>query len=49
MRSALWQPETWNPGALSSHAQIVKSVQDTMASLEELYGQRHRFHRDRAP
>lgn len=36
MRSTLWQPETWNPGALPSHAQIVKSVQPTAESLEEL-------------
>lgn len=36
MRSALWQPETWNPGALPSYAQIIKSVQDTKESLEEL-------------
>ncbi len=36
MRSALWQPETWNPGALPSHAQIIKSVQATTESLEEL-------------
>jgi len=36
MRSTLWQPETWNPGALPSHAQIVKSVQPTTESLEEL-------------
>jgi uncharacterized protein len=36
MRSALWQPETWNPGALPSYAQTIKSVQDTRESLEEL-------------
>ncbi|MBC7974104.1 MAG: pyridoxamine 5'-phosphate oxidase family protein [Myxococcales bacterium] len=36
MRSELWQPETWNPGALPSHAQIIKSVQATTESLEEL-------------
>ena len=36
MRSALWQPETWNPDVLPSHAQIVKSVQKTEESLEEL-------------
>jgi len=36
MRSALWQPETWNPGVLPSHAEIVKSVQATQESLEEL-------------
>ncbi len=36
MRSAVWQPETWNPDALPPHAQIVKSVQKTEESLEEL-------------
>jgi PPOX class probable FMN-dependent enzyme len=36
LRSALWQPETWNPGALPSHAQIVKSVQPAQRPLEEL-------------
>jgi hypothetical protein len=36
MRSALWKPETWDPGALPSHAAIVKSVQDTPETLEEL-------------
>jgi PPOX class probable FMN-dependent enzyme len=36
LRSSLWQPETWNPGALPSHAAIVKSVQPADESLEEL-------------
>ncbi|MDH2428489.1 pyridoxamine 5'-phosphate oxidase family protein [Sphaerisporangium sp. TRM90804] len=36
MRSSLWSPETWNPGALPSHATIVKAVQATQESLEEL-------------
>lgn len=36
LRSSLWQPETWRPGALPSHAAIVKSVQHTEESLEEL-------------
>jgi PPOX class probable FMN-dependent enzyme len=36
LRSSLWQPETWNPGALPSHAAIVKAVQPTEESLEEL-------------
>jgi PPOX class probable FMN-dependent enzyme len=36
LRSSLWQPETWNPGALPSHATLVKSVQPTEESLEEL-------------
>ncbi len=39
MRSALWQPETWHPDVLPPHAVIVKSVQDTPETLEEL--QRH--------
>jgi PPOX class probable FMN-dependent enzyme len=36
MRSSLWRPETWDPDALPSHAHIVKSVQRTEESLEEL-------------
>ncbi len=36
LRSSLWQPETWNPGALPSNAQIVKAVQATKETLEEL-------------
>ena len=36
MRSSLWQPQTWHPDALPSHAQIVKSVQRTDETLEEL-------------
>jgi len=36
LRSSLWQPQTWSPGALPSHAAIVKSVQPTKESLEEL-------------
>ncbi|GII65693.1 phosphohydrolase [Sphaerisporangium krabiense] len=36
MRSSLWKPETWNPDALPSHATIVKSVQQTEETLEEL-------------
>jgi len=41
MRSGLWEPESWNPGALLPHAQIVKSVQpcaETLAELERHYG-----------
>jgi PPOX class probable FMN-dependent enzyme len=44
MRSSLWKPETWNPGALPSNACIVKSVQETEETLEELeeyYGPRY--------
>lgn len=36
MRSALWKPETWDPDQLPPHAQIVKSVQMTEETLEEL-------------
>jgi uncharacterized protein len=37
MRSKLWQPGTWQPDALPSHAQITKSVlPGTPESLEEL-------------
>jgi PPOX class probable FMN-dependent enzyme len=36
LRSSLWKPETWNPDALPSHAQIVKSVMRTPETLEEL-------------
>jgi uncharacterized protein len=36
LRSSLWRPETWNPDVLPSHAHIVKSVQATQETLEEL-------------
>jgi uncharacterized protein len=36
MRSALWDPQTWRPDALPSHATLVKDVQDTTESLEQL-------------
>jgi uncharacterized protein len=36
LRSGTWRPETWNPGALPSHARIVKDVQRTDETLEEL-------------
>jgi PPOX class probable FMN-dependent enzyme len=36
MRSSLWKPETWDPEALPSHARIVKSVQQTEETLQEL-------------
>jgi len=41
MRAQLWEPESWNPGALPRHAQIVKSVQpcaETLEDLERHYG-----------
>lgn len=36
MRSGVWQPETWQPDALPSHATLLKALQDTPASLQEL-------------
>ena len=36
MRSQLWEPETWRPDALPSHATLAKAVQDTPETLEEL-------------
>jgi uncharacterized protein len=36
LRSQLWQPESWRPGALPSHAALVKALQDTPETLEEL-------------
>jgi PPOX class probable FMN-dependent enzyme len=36
MRSSLWKPETWDPDALPSNAQIIKSVQRTEETLEQL-------------
>jgi len=36
MRSQLWQPQSWRPGALPSPAALVKAVQETPETLEEL-------------
>jgi PPOX class probable FMN-dependent enzyme len=36
MRSGLWDPATWAPDALPSHARLISSVQPTEESLEEL-------------
>lgn len=36
LRSSLWEPDTWHPEALPRHAAIVKAVQETDLSLEEL-------------
>lgn len=36
MRSSLWQPQTWTPEALPSHATLVRSVQPAAGSLAEL-------------
>jgi PPOX class probable FMN-dependent enzyme len=42
MRARLWEPETWQPDLLPSHARLVKSVQptrETLAELERYYGE----------
>ena len=42
MRSDLWKPETWNPGVLPSTARLIKDVQntpETLEQLEEYYGE----------
>ncbi|MEU5884705.1 pyridoxamine 5'-phosphate oxidase family protein [Spirillospora sp. NPDC047279] len=36
MRSGLWKPGTWAPDVLPSHARLVKDVQSTKESLDEL-------------
>jgi PPOX class probable FMN-dependent enzyme len=36
LRSSLWKPETWEPGALPSHARITKDVQRVNESVDEL-------------
>jgi hypothetical protein len=36
MRSSLWQPHSWHPDALPTHAHLVKQVQRTEETLEEL-------------
>jgi uncharacterized protein len=36
LRSRLWQPDSWQPDALPSHAALVKRVQETPETLEEL-------------
>jgi uncharacterized protein len=36
LRSQLWQPDSWRPEALPSHAALVKRVQETPETLEEL-------------
>jgi uncharacterized protein len=41
MRSQLWEPQTWAPDVLPSHARLVKSVQpteETLTELERRYG-----------
>jgi PPOX class probable FMN-dependent enzyme len=36
LRSALWQPQSWRPEALPSHAVLVKATQPVEESIEEL-------------
>ena len=36
LRSKLWQPDSWQPDSLASHATLVKRVQETPETLEEL-------------
>ena len=36
MRSELWQPQSWRPEALPSHAALTKAVQETPETLAEL-------------
>jgi PPOX class probable FMN-dependent enzyme len=36
LRSKLWEPGSWQPDALASHATLVKRVQETPETLEEL-------------
>jgi PPOX class probable FMN-dependent enzyme len=36
LRSRLWQPDSWEPDALPSHATLVKRVQETPETLAEL-------------
>jgi PPOX class probable FMN-dependent enzyme len=36
LRSGLWQPDSWQADALPSHATLVKRVQQTPETLEEL-------------
>ncbi|WP_456698738.1 pyridoxamine 5'-phosphate oxidase family protein [Aeromicrobium sp. P5_D10] len=41
LRSGLWRPESWDPDAVASRAQIAKSLErpdDTIEELEEYYG-----------
>ncbi len=44
MRSGLWAPETWQPGALPTTAALCKAVQDAAESLEELEAYYSREH-----
>nr|WP_189164862.1 pyridoxamine 5'-phosphate oxidase family protein [Sphaerisporangium melleum] len=45
MRSGLWKHQTWNPGVLPPHPQIVKRVQpaveESLEELERYYGEQY--------
>ena len=36
MRAQLWEPQTWAPGVLPAYARLIKTVQPTEETLEEL-------------
>jgi hypothetical protein len=41
LRSRLWEPESWQPDVLPTHAQIAKRIQpceETLEELERYYG-----------
>ncbi len=44
LRSQIWKPETWEPGAVPSRAQIAKALDrpdDDLAELEQYYGPKY--------
>jgi PPOX class probable FMN-dependent enzyme len=44
LRSQLWQPETWDPDAIPSRAEIAHSLErpeDSLAELEAYYGEQY--------
>ena len=44
LRSDLWKPETWNPDAVISRAQIAKDLErreDTLEEIQAYYGQQY--------
>ncbi|MCA6095981.1 pyridoxamine 5'-phosphate oxidase family protein [Streptomyces sp. SCA3-4] len=47
LRSGLWKPETWDPGAVPSRARIAQALEPTGQTLEELeryYGPQYADH-----
>jgi PPOX class probable FMN-dependent enzyme len=47
LRSALWQPETWDPDAVASRPAIAKALErpeDPLATLEHYYGPAYATH-----